>query len=72
MCIRDRTDPQLKWSYDKEGIVKIVRKEQGYWKKGNPEWDNAPDKGSFLTSDKYYVQSLKEGTVIAVSYTHLR
>ena len=58
------TDPQLKWSYDKEGIVKIVRKEQGYWKKGNPEWDNAPDKGSFLTSDKYYVQSLKEGTVI--------
>lgn len=57
------TDPQLRWSYDKEGIVKIVRKEQGYWKKGNPEWDNAPDKGSFLTSDKYYVQSLKEGTV---------
>lgn len=57
------TNPQLRWSYDKEGIVKIVRKEQGYWKKGNPEWDNAPDKGSFLTSDKYYVQSLKEGTV---------
>lgn len=57
------TDPQLEWSYDKAGIVKVVRKEQGYWKKGNPEWDNAPDKGSFLTSDKYYVQSLKEGTV---------
>lgn len=57
------TDPQLEWSYDKEGIVKIVRKEQGYWKKGNPEWDNAPDKGSFITGDKYYVQSLKEGTV---------
>ena len=57
------TDPQLEWSYDKAGIVKIVRKEQGYWKKGNPEWDNAPDKGSFITSDKYYVQSLKEGTV---------
>lgn len=57
------TDPQLKWSYDKEGIVKIVRKEQGYWKKGKPEWDHAPDKGSFITGDKYYVQSLKEGTV---------
>lgn len=57
------TDPQLKWSYDKPGIVKIVRKEQGYWKKGKPEWDSAPDKGSFITSDQYYVQSLKEGTV---------
>ena len=57
------TDPQLEWSYDKTGIVKIFRKEQGYWKKGNPEWDNAPDKGSFITGDKYYVQSLKEGTV---------
>lgn len=27
------TDPQLEWSYDKAGIVKVVRKEQGYWKK---------------------------------------
>lgn len=58
------TYPELEWTYDKEGIVKISRKETGYWKKDS-QWEGTPDFGMFVTSDKYYVQAMKEGTVTA-------
>ena len=57
------TYPEMSWSYDKEGIVKVFKKETGFWKKDNVEWEGAPDYGSFVTSDKYYVEALNEGTV---------
>nr|WP_317363735.1 DUF4430 domain-containing protein [uncultured Blautia sp.] len=56
------TYPELEWAYDREGIVKISRKETGYWKKDS-QWEGTPDFGMFVTSDKYYVQAMKEGTV---------
>lgn len=58
------TYPELTWSYDTDGIVKIYKKEIGNWKKDD-QWKDAPDYGQFVTSDKYYVKALKEGTVTA-------
>ena len=58
------TYPDLKWTFDKKGIVKIYKKEPILWKKGT-EWEGAPDFNSVVTNDQYYVKALKEGTVVA-------
>ena len=65
------TYPDLKWTFDKKGIVKIYKKEPILWKKGT-EWEGAPDFNSVVTNDQYYVKALKEGTVVATGTHKLR
>lgn len=55
------TEPELKWTYDKNGIVQIGRKKEGNWKRD----ENAPDNNQYLPSIEYDVQALQEGTVVA-------
>ena len=56
------TYPEFSWSYDKEGIVKVFKKEAGYWK-NDKQWEGTPDYLKFVTSDKYYLEAEGEGTV---------
>ena len=60
------TAPELIWTYDKEGIVEIERKTDGFWKKNTDEYDKAPDKGLYISGSDYYVTALSEGTVTAI------
>lgn len=57
------TEPQIVWTYDKQGIVSIERKTVGFWKKNSEEYDNTPDKGLYLSGSDYYIEALSEGTV---------
>lgn len=58
------TEPELQWTYDKEGIVQIARKTEGGWKKDDADVE-APDYGYYLPNTDYYVYALEEGTVTA-------
>lgn len=60
------TAPELIWTYDKEGIVNIEHRTNGFWKKNTDEYDKAPDKGLYLSSADYYITALSEGTVTAI------
>lgn len=55
------TEPELQWTYDKEGIVQIGREQEGYWKRD----ENAPDKNLYLPTTEYKALALQEGTVVA-------
>lgn len=55
------TEPELTWTYDKEGIVKIERKGNGAFKRE----ETAPDNNQFFPSADYYIYAQQEGTVIA-------
>ncbi|MCI5597452.1 MAG: cell surface protein [Lachnospiraceae bacterium] len=55
------TEPELVWTYDKEGIVKIGRKGNGAFKRD----ESAPDNNQFFPSDEYYIYAQGEGTVTA-------
>ena len=60
------TAPELIWTYDKEGIVEIERRTNGFWKKNTDEYDKAPDKGFYISGSDYYITALSEGTVTAI------
>lgn len=57
------TEPELVWTYEGTGSVKIARKETGYWKKEG--FEGSPDYGEYLSSEDYYITAAKEGTVKA-------
>ena len=58
------TEPELLWTYEGDGAVKIVRKETGYWKKEG--FEGRPDYGEYLAAEEYYVTGTKEGHVKAI------
>lgn len=55
------TEPELSWSYDTEGIVKIARITEGSWKRNT----DAPDNNQYIAGTDYYIYALSEGTVTA-------
>lgn len=55
------TEPELVWTFDQEGIVKISRKTEIERK----DIEGAPDDKLFLPTTDYYVYALSEGTVTA-------
>lgn len=54
------SEPTLKWTYDKEGIVTISQG-NGAWKRE----EGAPDNYLYFLSSEYAVKGLRPGTVIA-------
>lgn len=55
------TEPELIWTYSQNGIVRIARKENGYWKRNT----TAKDNNMYIASADYSIYAESEGTVIA-------
>lgn len=55
------TDPSMKWTFDKKGVVVITKKTSGYWKRQ----DGAPDTNNYFIGTDYRITGIGEGTVIA-------
>lgn len=54
------TEPSVVWSYSKDGIVEISRKNtNGYWKRD----ESAPDNNMFVVDTEYTLYALEEGSV---------
>ena len=55
------TEPELIWTYSTNGIVRISRRENGYWKRNTAANDN----NMYIASTDYYIYAESEGTVTA-------